>query len=122
MSDLPDDPSELTEEQARSVEAGPVTDNLCLLVMDVPFGDMRDAETNDALRTSRTAKGAHRAREWLREKGARLRLSDQDDHSVAIFANGLTVVGVCVSAPTEHLATARLLLVLAATGELEGEG
>jgi len=83
------------------------------------------------LKASSTAEGAHRAREWLRGQKVEghpliLRADDRSDgdeiahvqYALIDDAAGLRTVDFAC-APTEHLATARLVLTLAAEGVLD---
>jgi hypothetical protein len=121
-----------TEDEARSAEAGAETDQRCARVMGwtteagTPIREGDDVAPSQ--RVSRTAEGAHQAREWLRGEGfdVRMRLRDeawrQPSITMAAFGDRHGFVSRSagwVNAKTEHLATARLVLVLAAKGVLD---
>jgi len=115
-----------TADEARQSEAGPETDRRVLREMGATRQEWRGIYGMlKPFQASRTAEGAHRARAWLREEVGPM-LMDLDDidaplspewAEVAIWDDG----DECrATAPTEHLATARLTLVLAAEGVLDG--
>ncbi|MFB6374090.1 MAG: hypothetical protein ABEN55_13475 [Bradymonadaceae bacterium] len=126
---LPDSPDALTPELAREAPAGPETDRLCLQVMGwsveqttnaagEPTGYVWRHDDRDphfpatdtvprVLRISRTSSGAYRAREWLRE------------HAPGKVDPLTGMVSLMYEQEIdEHLATARLLLLLYAEGVL----
>ena len=116
--------NQLTPDAARNAEAGPETDRLVHIVKGasaektMPVARFEDC--SDCLQYSRTPEGAYRAREWLRERVDRAVVVYSSDDPCAGLA-GYGGPNPAVYAPTEHLATARLLLLLAAEGVLEVE-
>jgi len=132
-----------TADDARNAEAGLETDRRVLRVMGVEpkeqifkGASLRSSKGVKALlgsqQVSRTAEGAHRAREWLRGQkyhGKQIRVDIFQQDTGAFMARayywmkGATppsnVTIAKANAPNEHLATARLILVLAAEGVLD---
>lgn len=134
LQDIDGDLDDLTTEQARRVEAGDRTDLLCAKVMGFRWEQItyhqhkmsgRETMIEKGWRISRLSQGAHRAREWLREQykhrsvivAGKKHSEEGRGYEAAIRSVGGEETFVL--APTEHLATARLILVLAAIGELE---
>jgi len=130
MSDI-----DWTEDEAREAETGLETDRRCARVMGwttdagTPIRDGNDVAPSQQV--SRTAEGAHRAREWLRNQSVeghpiRLERAERTEVGERIFIERAIIDGKCgaipvefATAPTEHLSIARLVLVLAAEGVLD---
>ena len=116
---LLEDPS-LTEDQARSIDPGPGADIRCWMALD-PEQELRVMPgwelSVPGLRISRNGSAATRARELLRQSQCyhRMESVDRGWQITATYPHQ----SVEVVAPTEQLATARLVLVLESRGLLD---
>jgi len=73
----------------------------------------------DRLAFSRNPSAAHRARQWVRDQGYRVSIKNYNNSPTLIATAGSEDLWSTASSDNEHLATARLLLLLAAEGVIE---